>query len=287
MGFKDLGEDANLGNMLNQDAVFGFAAEGINNLKSAYMDYLNTVEQNDLAELHREQTESLQNSFQAQIDGINAVAMTEQQRTNMASALQKQQAKEEEDLRKKQEKEQKELQKKQSLRALDIKYFEGIGQIWINSIAQYPGPKGIALALAMTGLATGFWQAQRSLIEGMATGGWVNGIGTGTSDENPRMLSKDEFVVREKAAKKNAKLVEYINIHGGNKDVINDMMNQELKNRTLALPNVIESNNNLTIHSENEKVLESLDSSKKLQKELYRKLDDTYESIRKIYKEIS
>jgi hypothetical protein len=36
---------------------------------------------------------------------------------------------------------------------------------------------------------------------GLATGGRVFGVGTGTSDSNPYMLSKGEYVVKESAAK--------------------------------------------------------------------------------------
>tara|TARA_B110000858_G_scaffold55789_1_gene64840 strand:+ start:3733 stop:5691 length:1959 start_codon:yes stop_codon:yes gene_type:complete len=48
-----------------------------------------------------------------------------------------------------------------------------------------------------------------------ATGGWVSGPGTGTSDSIPALLSNGEFVVNAKAAKNNAKFLENIN-SGGN-----------------------------------------------------------------------
>jgi RNase P/RNase MRP subunit POP5 len=35
----------------------------------------------------------------------------------------------------------------------------------------------------------------------LATGGWVQGVGTGTSDSNPYWLSRGEFVVREAVAR--------------------------------------------------------------------------------------
>jgi hypothetical protein len=46
---------------------------------------------------------------------------------------------------------------------------------------------------------------------GMATGGWVRGPGSGTSDEVPIMGSNGEFMVRAAAATKHAKLLEAIN----------------------------------------------------------------------------
>lgn len=46
---------------------------------------------------------------------------------------------------------------------------------------------------------------------GKAEGGWVEGPGTGTSDDVPHMLSNGEFVVRAAAAAKNAPLLEAIN----------------------------------------------------------------------------
>jgi hypothetical protein len=48
-----------------------------------------------------------------------------------------------------------------------------------------------------------------------ATGGWVSGPGTGTSDSIPALLSNGEFVVNAKAAKENAAFLENIN-SGGN-----------------------------------------------------------------------
>ena len=48
-----------------------------------------------------------------------------------------------------------------------------------------------------------------------ATGGWVSGPGTGTSDSIPALLSNGEFVVNAQAAKDNAKFLENIN-SGGN-----------------------------------------------------------------------
>lgn len=48
-------------------------------------------------------------------------------------------------------------------------------------------------------------------IEGLATGGWVRGRGTGTSDSNLRALSKGEFVVNARSAAANAATLEAIN----------------------------------------------------------------------------
>ena len=49
---------------------------------------------------------------------------------------------------------------------------------------------------------------------GAASGGYISGDGTGTSDSIPAMLSNGEFVVRAKAVKKNRKLLEAINSGG-------------------------------------------------------------------------
>jgi hypothetical protein len=46
---------------------------------------------------------------------------------------------------------------------------------------------------------------------GNATGGWIHGPGTETSDSIPRMLSDNEFVVRAAEAKKHGPLLEAIN----------------------------------------------------------------------------
>lgn len=50
-----------------------------------------------------------------------------------------------------------------------------------------------------------------SSARGNATGGWINGPGTETSDSIPRMLSNNEFVVRAREAKKHGPLLEAIN----------------------------------------------------------------------------
>jgi len=49
----------------------------------------------------------------------------------------------------------------------------------------------------------------------MSEGGWVRGTGTTTSDSNPRMLSRDEFVVRASKAKRYASVLEAINTGRG------------------------------------------------------------------------
>ncbi|WP_159990806.1 phage tail tape measure protein [Pelistega ratti] len=48
-------------------------------------------------------------------------------------------------------------------------------------------------------------------VGGMATGGFVRGPGTGTSDSIPTMLSNGEFVINARATKANLKLLEAIN----------------------------------------------------------------------------
>lgn len=50
-----------------------------------------------------------------------------------------------------------------------------------------------------------------SSARGNATGGWIHGPGTETSDSIPRMLSNNEFVVRAREAKKHGPLLEAIN----------------------------------------------------------------------------
>jgi hypothetical protein len=53
-----------------------------------------------------------------------------------------------------------------------------------------------------------------------ATGGWINGPGTGTSDSIPAMLSNGEFVVNAMAAERNRGLLERINSGFGIADEI-------------------------------------------------------------------
>ncbi|HFX0996031.1 phage tail length tape measure family protein [Pseudomonas aeruginosa] len=50
-----------------------------------------------------------------------------------------------------------------------------------------------------------------AVIPGLATGGMVNGAGTGTSDSNLRWLSNGEFVVNAEATRRNRSLLEAIN----------------------------------------------------------------------------
>jgi len=66
------------------------------------------------------------------------------------------------------------------------------------------------LAIATGGLpdSSAFPQAARA---GYATGGWVSGPGTGTSDSIPAMLSNGEFVVNAKATKKFLPLLQKLN----------------------------------------------------------------------------
>jgi hypothetical protein len=55
------------------------------------------------------------------------------------------------------------------------------------------------------------WSEMFSWLPGMATGGQVSGIGTGTSDSIPTLLSNGEFVVNAKDTKKNRHVLEAIN----------------------------------------------------------------------------
>ena len=57
---------------------------------------------------------------------------------------------------------------------------------------------------------SGWWGSFTSWA-GLATGGYISGPGTGTSDSIPAMLSNGEFVINAKAAKKFGPMLEAIN----------------------------------------------------------------------------
>ena len=68
------------------------------------------------------------------------------------------------------------------------------------------GSFGAAAVVGGTALLAAF-----ALIKGFATGGYVSGSGTGTSDSIPARLSNGEFVVNAKATSRNRELLEAIN----------------------------------------------------------------------------
>lgn len=68
------------------------------------------------------------------------------------------------------------------------------------------GSFGAAAVVGGTALLAAF-----ALIKGFATGGYVSGSGTGTSDSIPARLSNGEFVVNAKATARNRELLEAIN----------------------------------------------------------------------------
>ncbi len=68
------------------------------------------------------------------------------------------------------------------------------------------GTFGAAAIVGGTALLAAF-----ALIKGFATGGYVSGSGTGTSDSIPARLSNGEFVVNAKATARNRELLEAIN----------------------------------------------------------------------------
>ncbi|MHB9798481.1 phage tail length tape measure family protein [Pseudomonas sp. MT3] len=76
------------------------------------------------------------------------------------------------------------------------------------SLATFGGNSGPAAA-ALT--STTALASSLAMIPGLATGGIVNGAGTGTSDSNLRWLSDGEFVVNAEATRRNRALLESIN----------------------------------------------------------------------------
>lgn len=78
----------------------------------------------------------------------------------------------------------------------------------LASLATLGGNAGPAAA-ALT--STSLLASSLAAIPGLATGGMVNGTGTGTSDSNLRWLSNGEFVVNAAATKRNRALLEAIN----------------------------------------------------------------------------
>lgn len=78
----------------------------------------------------------------------------------------------------------------------------------LASLASFGG-NSIPASAALTG-TTALAQSL-AMIPGLATGGLVNGVGTGTSDSNLRWLSHGEFVVNAEATRRNRALLEAIN----------------------------------------------------------------------------
>lgn len=76
------------------------------------------------------------------------------------------------------------------------------------SLASFGG-NSIPAATALT--TTTALASSLAAIPGLATGGMVNGAGTGTSDSNLRWLSNGEFVVNAEATRRNRALLEAIN----------------------------------------------------------------------------
>lgn len=76
------------------------------------------------------------------------------------------------------------------------------------SLASFGG-NSIPAATALT--TTTALASSLAAIPGLATGGMVNGAGTGTSDSNLRWLSNGEFVVNADATRRNRALLEAIN----------------------------------------------------------------------------
>ncbi len=71
------------------------------------------------------------------------------------------------------------------------------------------GGNSVPAATALT--STTALASTLAAIPGLATGGMVNGTGTGTSDSNLRWLSNGEFVVNAEATRRNRALLEAIN----------------------------------------------------------------------------
>ena len=67
---------------------------------------------------------------------------------------------------------------------------------------------------AAAAIAAAHAAAVQAQIKPHATGGWIHGPGTGTSDSIPALLSNGEFVVNAAAARQNAALLEAINGRG-------------------------------------------------------------------------
>ena len=76
------------------------------------------------------------------------------------------------------------------------------------SLATFGG-NSVPAATALT--TTTALASSLAAIPGLATGGMVNGAGTGTSDSNLRWLSNGEFVVNAEATRRNRALLEAIN----------------------------------------------------------------------------
>jgi hypothetical protein len=72
---------------------------------------------------------------------------------------------------------------------------------------------------------------------GYATGGFISGPGTGTSDSIPAMLSNGEFVINAKSSKENASLLQYINDGGKTRKFVRGYTGDSA---TLSLPSTLQ-----------------------------------------------
>ena len=76
-------------------------------------------------------------------------------------------------------------------------------------------PLGLAYTIATDALAIVGSAASAAKILGFATGGYVSGAGTGTSDSIPAMLSNGESVMNANTTATFAPLLSYLNQAGG------------------------------------------------------------------------
>ncbi|MDF2915996.1 MAG: phage tail tape measure protein [Microbacterium sp.] len=80
-----------------------------------------------------------------------------------------------------------------------------------NLKAAFAGIKDRTVQITTAFVETGIRPPAGFYVPGNATGGWIHGPGTGTSDSILRRLSNGEFVVRADAAKRHGALLEAIN----------------------------------------------------------------------------
>ena len=95
--------------------------------------------------------------------------------------------------------------------------FSGLIDSMINDVLRFAWRTQVAGPFAdMFGdLANRYAPSLSSLRpEGLRSGGWVGGAGTGTSDSNLALLSRGEYVVNAAAARRHASLLEAINAPG-------------------------------------------------------------------------
>lgn len=219
-----------------------FAAETINKtqqLLSAGSDITSALYQGDLIDFQIQQDKKQQTLDQRLKSGL----ISEEQYNESSQALKNEAALKE-----------KELKKEYSGINLDIQiaqiqasYAQGVMNAWAsNSIL---GPLAIPAAIALTTLLTGVNIAQTALamkqyeqIQALSGGGWVEGVGTTTSDSNLARLSKKEFVVNAASAAANAPELEQINKYG---KILKSQQNNGIDTRQLVsiIDQVVQSKN--------------------------------------------